>query len=326
MDTRNLTLLLKNEVNGTTMDTGTLQRRIESLQKKKESFCDNLLSEISKYEEAVTNHNNLAVSLSLQQPAETDPDPRSKDQLRDEIERLRDANERQAGDLVTLRHELSAQSSLQRLSSKRLSQISEDEEFEAKHVGAEMQQDIEYLFHVDPSGYDAARQYIADLKQQSVAANNAYGQDVGSPMPVVGHDGTFRGPVRDSRNLPHPPRRRKTLSSRDIEEQSVVPSEITEQPESPKNVIHVTMEVGCLEWGCEAKHQSLRLELLENGVSRIPSDLYFQFVKEAESMQDNDMNSRYNLSVEEIVVIRLYAGNSLFAQNVRYIDSLCDPH
>ena len=325
------------ELNAVIMEAVSLQQRIQSLKRNKQSFCDSLLSEISKYEEAVTN---LAASITLEQPTEsaTDPDPRSKQQLRDEIEMLREVNIRQANDLVNLRQEMSTQSmpsSAPRLTPKRLSQISEDEEFDANHMNNDLQQDMEYLFYAHPSGYDAARQYIVDLKQQTMTTYNGYDQqDFSSPVPVVGHDGTFRGPIRDSRNLPHPPRRRKTLSSRDIEEQSVVPPEITEQsgsggtggtpqhPKNPKHIIHVEMTVSCLEWECDAKHKSLEMELLENGVSRIPSDLYSQYVNEAESLQDNAMNKRYGLNVEEIVVMRLYAGNSLFAQNVRYIHSV----
>ena len=118
---------------------------------------------------------------------------------------------------------------------------------------------------------------------------------------------------RDSRRLPHPPRRKPSMEENKLDKQEM----ISEYIRNDINMLHFV--VNCLNWKSEAKYASLRVELLTNAISPIPSDVYQAVMDDANKLINNPMNKKYEFSVDEIAVIKLYCDHYEFSQNVRYI-------
>ena len=118
---------------------------------------------------------------------------------------------------------------------------------------------------------------------------------------------------RDSRRLPHPPRRKPSFEENKLDEEEMISPFIR----NDINMLHFV--VSCLNWKCEAKYNTLRVELLTNGISPIPNELYQNTIENANKLINHPMNNKYEFSVDEIAVIKLYCDHYEFSQNVRYI-------
>eukprot|EP01083_Nonionella_stella_P188251 693440_1 len=234
------------------------QEYIQMMKQSKTVFCKSILDRISEYSEAVKEVDELAMQSTAQ--SHTAYTNWSKQELISKIEDLEEEN-------------------------NKLREIKESKD-------DELRSDIQYLLHVNPSEYNNVKRYIKHMKQQSMARASSIKTSLPRFSQQIIAPNTAGGvvPVRDSRRLPHPPRRNTNYDSDSIQ------------------MLHFV--VSSVNWKVSPAHETLRVELLENTVAPIPHDMYQQMVLRATQLVGHVHNP--SLTVDELLVLQLFCSYDEF--------------